>query len=101
MESSKIPPDQLIRQYRSQILAIAAAHGAVSVKVFGSMAKGDATSRSDLDLLVDFKSGYSLLDLIALKQDLEDLLGCQVDIVTEAALSPYIRDQVVAEAIPL
>lgn len=53
---------------------------------------------SDLDLLVQLDPGYSLLDIIAIKQDLEDLLGCEVDVVTEAAISPYIREQVLWEA---
>ena len=56
---------------------------------------------SDLDLLVKMDPGRSLLDLIALQQDLEDLLHCRVDVVTENGLSPYIRDRVLAEALPL
>ena len=56
---------------------------------------------SDLDLLVKLEAGRSLLDLIAIKQDLEDLLGCQVDVVTEAAISPYIREKVLKEAVAL
>ena len=60
-----------------------------------------ASPESDLDLLVEFETTYSLLHMIALKQDLEDLLGCPVDVVTEAALSPYIREQILAEAIRL
>jgi predicted nucleotidyltransferase len=62
------------------------------------VARGDSGPESDLDLLVQLKPGYSLLDLIAIKQELEDLLACEVDIVTEAALSPYMRDQILQEA---
>jgi uncharacterized protein len=80
---------------------VARTHGAQSVRIFGSVAKGNARPDSDLDLLVQLAPGYSLLDIVAIKQDLEDLLGCQVDVVTEAALSPYIREQVLREATAL
>lgn len=85
----------------SEILRIAHSHGAHTVRVFGSRARGDASATSDLDLLVALESGRSLLDVIAIKQDLEDLLGCAVDVVTEGGLSPYLRDRVLAEALPL
>lgn len=84
-----------------ETVQIAAQHGARNVRVFGSIARGDANSNSDLDLLVQLSPESSLLDLIAIKQDLEDLLGCKVDVVTEAALSPYIREKVLKEATPL
>ena len=92
---------QLIQQKRHTILAIATTYGVKSIKYFGSIGRNEAGPASDLDLLVEFEPGYTLLDLIAIKQDLEDLLGCPVDVVTEAALSPYIRQQVLAEAIRL
>ncbi len=82
-------------------MQIAAEHGARNVRVFGSVARSDDNPNSDLDLLVQLSPDSSLLDLIAIKQDLEDLLGCKVDVVTEAALSPYIREQVLKEATPL
>ncbi|MDQ3705740.1 MAG: nucleotidyltransferase family protein [Chloroflexota bacterium] len=88
---------ELIRDKRKEILSIAKSHGATSVRIFGSVARGTDEPR-DLDLLVQLEPGYNLLNLIAIKQDLEDLLGCQVDVVTEAALSPYIREQVLREA---
>ena len=87
---------QKVQQQRQTILDIAATHGATTVKIFGSVGRDE-----DLDLLVEFETAYSLLHMIALKQDLEDLLGCPVDVVTEAALSPYIREQILAEAIRL
>ena len=80
---------------------IAARHGATHLRVFGSYARGTQRDTSDLDLLVDLEPGRSLLDLIAIQQDLEDLLGHRIDIVTERSLSPYIRDAVLKDAIPL
>ena len=85
----------------SEILRIAHMHGANNVRVFGSRARGDARPDSDLDLLVTLEPNRSLLDLVAIKQDLEDLLDWTVDVVTERGLSPYLRDRVLAEARPL
>ena len=82
----------------SDIVRVARSHGAESVRIFGSRARGDARPDSDLDLLVTLEAGRSLLDLIAIKQDLEDLLHFSVDVVTEPSLSPYVRDSVFAEA---
>ena len=86
---------------RNEILQIAAAHGARNLRVFGSVSRGQATEKSDIDILVKLDSGRSLLDIVAIKQDLEDLLGCKVDVVTEDAVSPYIRDQILKEAVSL
>ena len=91
-------PARAIEIRRQDILRILSQHGATSAKVFGSAARGESGPESDLDLLVQLKPGYSLLDLIAIKQELEDLLACEVDIVTEAALSPYMRDRILQEA---
>lgn len=83
------------------IREIAARHGAKRVRIFGSYARGEQRKESDLDLIVDLEPGRSVLDLVAIKQDLEDLLGVSVDISTERSISPYIRDAVLKEAIPL
>ena len=73
-------------------------HGTRSVRIFGSTARGEASVTSDLDILVDMETRSSLLDIVAIKQDLEDMLGCRVDVVTELALSPYIRTDILKEA---
>ena len=91
----------VLQRYRAEILELALRHGARDVRVFGSLARGEGRDDSDLDLLVTLGEGRSLLDLVGLKQDLEDLVHRPVDVVTEAALSPYLREQVLAEAIPL
>jgi predicted nucleotidyltransferase len=86
---------------REDVRRIAAAHGAGNVRVFGSVGRGEQGASSDLDLLVDMAEGRSLFDLIALSNDLEENLGVDVDVVTEASLSPYIRDRVLDEAVAL
>ena len=79
----------------------AASHGARNVRVFGSIAKGEAGTTSDVDLLVEMEPGRSLLDLVGLWQDLEDLLGGQVDVLSDHGLSPHLSDRINAEAVPL
>ena len=94
-------PNLLLKRQRKQILATAKRHGAYDVRVFGSVARGEARPDSDIDLLVNLESGRSLLDLARLLRDLESQLGCKVDIVTEAGLRPRIRQEVLKEARPL
>lgn len=86
---------------QAEILRVAGAHGAREVRIFGSRARDDARDDSDLDLLVTLEVGRSLLDLVAIKQDLEDALGLRVDVVTKGGLSPYLREAVLAEAVTL
>lgn len=86
---------------REKIRHIAYMHGASDVRVFGSAARGELRDDSDIDLLVRMEPGRSLLDLIALSQELELLLDKKVDVLTEGGISPYLRDRIYAEAIPL
>jgi hypothetical protein len=76
-------------------------HGASNVRVFGSVARGDTTPASDLDLLVDLAPRRSLLDLIRLQREVSELLGASVDVVSSRGLRPAIRQRVLAEAVPL
>jgi uncharacterized protein len=92
---------KLLKEKRRELLGIAERHGARNVRLFGSCARGTAGESSDIDILVVLDSGRTLLDLVALKQDLEDLFGRQVHVVTPLSLSPYIRDRVINEAISL
>lgn len=91
----------ILKDKREDILRITSTHGARNVRVFGSLARGDSAPDSDLDILITLDPDRSLLDIIAVKQDLEDLLQVKVDVVTEAAISPYIREQVLKDAISL
>ena len=90
-----------IQRQKAEILKIAAAHGADRVRVFGSVVRGTAGPNSDLDLLVRMSPTSSLLDRIAIKQDLEDLLSIPVDVVNEKALHILIREKVLREGVPL
>ncbi len=93
--------DDLLKEKREDILRIAAQHGARNVRVFGSIARGDARPDSDIDVLVDLEPGRSLFDLGGLLIDLQDLLGRNVDVVTEKGLRDRIRGRVLKEALPL
>jgi predicted nucleotidyltransferase len=93
--------DNLRHEQRAAVLDLARRHGARSIRVYGSVARGQATEQSDLDLLVEWDPDRSLLDVVGLKQDLEDLLGVTVDIGSERGLHWFIRDQVLREAVPL
>ena len=92
---------ELVKAKREEILVIAAAHGAGNLRLFGSAARGSGGPDSDVDILVDMEPGRSLLDHTALWQELEELLGCKVDVVSEKALHRHIRDHVLREALPL
>ena len=90
--------DALLERHRDSILDLAKRHGVRSVRVFGSRARGDASDGSDLDLLIEPGETRSFFFPGGLVADLEDLLGCRVDVVTPAALEPAIREAVLQEA---
>jgi predicted nucleotidyltransferase len=90
-----------LRSRRAEILDIARKRGARNVRIFGSVARGDAGPDSDVDILVEFEPGRSLLDHAGLMLDLSELLGCKVDVATDRGLRPRIRDRVLLEAVPL
>jgi uncharacterized protein len=100
-EGIKMSLDELLQAKREDILRIAAQYGASNVRVFGSVARGEADEKSDIDLLVNMEPGRSLFDLGGLLADLEDLLGCNVDVVTEDGLRDRIRNRVLKEAVAL
>ena len=91
----------LLRQKRQDVLRIAGKYGARRVRIFGSVACGEADSQSDVDPLVDLDPTRSLFDLGGLQFELEALLGCPVDVVTERGLKPRIRERVLREAVPV
>lgn len=93
--------ETLIQDNRDKIFSIAEKYGARNVRFFGSWARGEANQDSDVDFLVDMEPGHSLLDRIALKQDLEDLMNCRVDVATPGTLHELIKEQVFKEAISL
>jgi len=89
---------QILETKKEDILQIAAKHGARNVRVFGSVARGEARPDSDVDFLVDMEPGRTLFDMGGLLMELRDLLGLQVDVVTEHGLKPRIRERVLKEA---
>jgi predicted nucleotidyltransferase len=92
---------QRLDALRPQLLAVATRHGASNLRIYGSIATGHEHSASDLDLLVDLPDDQSLLGLISLRQKLEDLLGCSVDVTEAETLHPLIRAQILEQALAL
>ena len=93
--------EDLLKKRKKEILRIASEYGAPKVRLFGSVARGEADEGSDIDFLVDLEAGRSLFDLGGLLMDLRELLGCEVDVVTERGLKARIRDRVLNEAVLL
>ena len=92
---------ETLSQKRSDIARIAAKHGVINIRVFGSVARGQSTQGSDLDLLIDVGPKTSSWFPAGLILDIENLLGCRVEVVTENGLNPELRDRVLSEAIPI
>lgn len=92
---------QRLDALKPQVLAVATRHGASNLRIYGSIATGREHATSDLDLLVDLPEEQSLLGLISLRQDLEDLLGCSVDVTEAETLHPLIRTQILEQALAL
>ncbi|OHB74674.1 MAG: nucleotidyltransferase [Planctomycetes bacterium RBG_16_55_9] len=92
---------EIIDDKKEQIFAIAAKHGALNVRVFGSVANGTADGKSDIDFLVDMEKGRSLFDLGGLLMDLQELFGRRVDVVTEKGIRERIREVILKQAVPL
>jgi len=82
-----------------RLVSIARKNGATSVSLFGSFSRGQADSASDLDLLIEFEKGRTLLDLVRLERELESVLGMDVDVVTPSSLHPSIRDSVMEQRV--
>jgi hypothetical protein len=101
MERGTMGIEDILGEKRAAILRIAASHGASNIRIFGSVARGEADRKSDVDILVEMASGRSLLDLGGLSIDLEELLERRVDVVTERGLRERIRERVLREARPL
>ena len=93
--------NELLQEKREDILHVAAKRGASNVRIFGSVARGEDDERSDIDFLVDMEPGRSIFDLGGLLMELQDLLGHQVDVVTERGLCARIKEEVLREAVPL
>ena len=93
--------NELLKEKRDEILRIAAKHGARNIRVFGSVARGEGDEKSDIDFLVEMEAGRSLLDMGGLLMDLRQLLGREVDIVTEQGLKKRIRDRVLRQAVAI
>ena len=92
---------RLLQDKREEILSIAERHGAYNIRVFGSVARGEAGPESDVDFLVEMEPARSLMDISGMVVDLQDLLGCPVDLAEPAGLHRLVRDRVLQEARPL
>ncbi|HEY9633174.1 MAG TPA: nucleotidyltransferase family protein [Coleofasciculaceae cyanobacterium] len=92
---------ELLQANRERILQTAAKYGAYNIRILGSAARGEADASSDVDFLVEMEPGRSLFDLGGLLMDLQELLNCKVNILTEKGLRERIRERVLREAISL
>lgn len=93
--------EQLVKAKREEILRICTEHGVRTIRLFGSAARREADEASDLDFLVELEPGRTIFDLGGLQYELQQFLGCRVDVVTERGLKARIRERVLREAVPL
>jgi uncharacterized protein len=91
----------LVREHREEILRFANLHGAKNLRIFGSAARHESSDQSDIDFLVELEAGRSLLDQVALQQELSELLNCPVDVVLDGGISPYLADEIQSDAVSL
>jgi predicted nucleotidyltransferase len=101
MQNGVMTLDELRRSKKDQILRIAAIYGASNVRVFGSLARGENSPSSDVDILVDLDPNRSLMDLGGLLMDLQEILPLPVDVATEDMLRPKVRARALLDAVPL
>jgi predicted nucleotidyltransferase len=95
------PLGRRLRRHRRAVVEAAARRGGTNVRVFGSVARGEDTEGSDIDLLIDIGVGVGLVGLIGLEHELEEILGRKVDVVPATSLKPAVEERALAEAIPL
>jgi len=95
------PLGRRLRRHRRAVIDTAARHGAANVRVFGSVARGEDTEHSDIDLLVDLSIDVGAVGLAGLTREIGEIVGVEVDVVPAASLKPAVRDRALAEAVPL
>lgn len=92
---------ETLRAHKDKIEHLAKLHGARNIRVFGSVARAEDTSDSDIDFLIDMEESRSLFDLIGFKQDIEAMFDRPADVLTERGISPYLRERILDEAVTL
>jgi predicted nucleotidyltransferase len=92
---------ETLRTHKAEIEHLASLHGARNIRVFGSVARAEDTSDSDIDFLIDMEESRSLLDLVGFQQDLEAMLNRPTDVLTERGINPYLRERILDEAVAL
>lgn len=91
----------ILKQHRDEIIAVAAKYGVKNIRVFGSVVRGESDELSDIDLLVSLDRGVTLMKMSALRRELEGILGCKVDLVSDNGLRERIKDKILSEAVAL